>query len=204
MIVSSGAAIDNLTRSAMEMISPGNQRIAITGLSRGEGTTSIAISLARWAAASGNNVLLVDADITSPSLSSQVGLASNLSWVNAISQSQSPAEVIVRSQSSNLCIMPLADMVSRVTWPRFIYDNLGGLVDQVRGTFDVVILDMGPATQLLSELSRPDLLVDATLLVHDGVSSPELGHTKERLENFGIRKFVIAQNRTGQKSVNVA
>lgn len=204
MIVSSGAAIDNLTRSAMEMISPGNQRIAITGLSRGEGTTSIAISLARWAAASGNNVLLVDADITSPSLSSQVGLASNLSWVNAISQSQSPAEVIVRSQSSNLCIMPLADMVSRVTWPRFIYDNLGGLVDQVRGTFDVVILDMGPATQLLSELSRPDLLVDATLLVHDGVSSPELGHMKERLENFGIRKFVIAQNRTGQKSVNVA
>ena len=100
--------------------------------------------------------------------------------------------------------MPLADMVSRVTWPRFIYDNLGGLVDQVRGTFDVVILDMVPATQLLSELSRPDLLVDATLLVHDGVSSPELGHMKERLENFGIRKFVIAQNRTGQKSVNVA
>ncbi|MFK7768277.1 MAG: tyrosine-protein kinase family protein [Mariniblastus sp.] len=204
MIVSGGTAIDHLTRSVLDLVTPGNQRIAIAAMNRGEGATSIAISMARWAAASGSNVLLVDADITSPSLSSQVGLASNLSWLNAVSQSQPPAEVIVRSQSSNLCIMPLADMVSKVTWPRFIYDNLGDLIDQVRGHFDVVILDMGPASQMLTELSKPGLLVDATLLVHGGIATDDIVQTKSRLEQFGVDKFVIAQNRTQQRSANVA
>jgi Mrp family chromosome partitioning ATPase len=204
MIVSGGQALDQLSQSVFDMITPGNQRIAIAGLGRGEGTTSIAISVARWAAACGKNVLVVDADLVKPGLSSQVGLAPNISWINAVSQSLPSAEMIVRSQRSNLCIMPLAQMVSRVTWPRFIYDNLGELIAQVQDHFDIVLLDVGPANQLMAELSRPSLLVDASLLVYNGTNSPEFQKTKSRLEMFGLSKFIVAQNRAQQKSVNVA
>lgn len=202
MIVSGGKAIDQLYQSTSRMIDADRQRIALAGLDRGEGTTSVAISLARWAAACGKRVLLVDADLGQPGLSEDVGLAPNLSWVNAVSQSLPPAEVVVRSQKSNLCIMPLARMVSPVTTPRFIYDNLGELVDQVRSQFDLVVFDVGPAEQMLSELSRPHLLVDAMLLVHDGIVSSEFSKTKAALERFGIDRFLVAQNRANRDSAS--
>ena len=204
MIVSGGEALNLLSQAIFDMITPDHQRVAIAGLGRGEGSTSIAISIARWAAACGKNVLLVDADLVTPSLSTQVGLAPNLSWINAVNQSLPPAEVIVRSQNSNLCVMPLAQMVSRVTWPRFIYDNLGDVIDQVRDHFDLVLFDVGPANQLMAELSRPSLLIDTTVLVHNGVNSPEFQKTKSRLEMFGLNKFIVAQNRTQQNTANVA
>lgn len=204
MIISGGKAIDQLARSVFSLTSPEQQRVAITGLGRGEGTSSIAISLARWSAACGKKVLLVDADIASPTLSSDIGLAPNLSWINAVSQSLPPAEVIVRSQKTDLCVMPMSKMVSRVTWPRFIFDSLGELIDNVRNHFDLVILDMGPASQLLAELSSPKRLVDATLIVHDGVHSSEFNKTKQRLDEFGIDKFMVAQNRARKDQANVA
>jgi Mrp family chromosome partitioning ATPase len=204
MIVSGGEALDQLSRSVFEMISPTNQRVAVTGVDRGEGTTSIAVSVARWAAACGKQVLLVDADLATGSLTQQVGLAPNISWVNSISQSLPAAEVIVRSQQSNMCIMPLAEMVSSVTWPRFIYDHLGEVIDQVRDHFDLIVLDVGPANQMMSELSRSSLLADATLMVHDGVNSPEFQKTKNRLNGFGLSRMIIAENRTQHAAVNVA
>jgi hypothetical protein len=99
--------------------------------------------------------------------------------------------------------MPLAQMVSRVTWPRFIYDNLGEVISRVQNHFDLIILDVGPANQLMAELSRPGLLVDTAMLVHNGVNSPEFQKTKSRLEVFGINKFIVAQNRAARKT-NVA
>lgn len=205
MIVAGSEALDQLCQSTLEMTSPGHQRVAIAGLGRGEGTTSIALSLARWAVARGKRVLVIDADLVSPGLTTQVGLAPSLSWINAISQSQDPSEVIVRSQKSNLCIMPLAQMVSRSTWPRFVYDSLGEIIEPIQSHFDLIILDVGPANQLMAELSRPSLLVDATLLVHNGVNSPEFQTTKSRLEMFGLNRFIVAQNRAHQQpSVNVA
>ena len=205
MIVSGGQAIDQLAESVFEMLSPSCQRLAITGMTRGDGTSSIAISLARWVAAFGKNVLLVDADVTSPNnLSSQIGLAPNLSWINAVSQNLPAAEVIIRSQKINLCVMPLAPTVTRSAWPRFIYDNLGELLDQVRSYFDLVIVDTGPSQQLLAELSRPRHMVDATLMVHDGEESPEFKQAKNMLEGFGLNRFIVAKNRVHQKTVDAA
>lgn len=204
MIISGGEAIEQLADSVFDMIDTGQQRIGITGVGRGEGTSSIAISLARWSAACGKKVLVVDADIASPTLGSDIGLAPNLSWINAVSQSLPTAEVIVRSQKTNLCVMPMSKMVSRVTWPRFIFDNLGELLESVRSHFDLVILDIGPASQLLAELSQPELLIDGTLLVHDGSMSPEFNKTKNRLDGFGIKKLMIAQNRAHNNQANVA
>ena len=100
--------------------------------------------------------------------------------------------------------MPLAPTVSRSSWPRFIYDNLGELIDQVRGYFDLVIVDSGPSQQLLAELTRPRHMVDATLMVHDGEDSPEFNQAKNMLEGFGLNRFIVAKNRVHQKTVNAA
>ena len=63
MIVSGSEAIAQLANSVFKLMGTNSRRLAITSPGRGEGTTSVAISLARWAAASGKKVLLVDADL---------------------------------------------------------------------------------------------------------------------------------------------
>ena len=72
-----------LTVSNDDETRPSN-RLAIAGAGRGEGASTIAISLARWAVACGKRVLLVDADLNSPSLTTQVGLQHGLSWLKAV------------------------------------------------------------------------------------------------------------------------
>ncbi len=204
MIATGSQAISHLADSTAALLS-GSSRLTVASSGRGEGSTSLAISLARWTASSGKKVLLVDGDLASPGLSSQVGLASDITWITAANGSVDPAEVIVRSQANQICIMPLNQIETRVTYPRFIYDLLGDLVSQVQSEFDLVIVDIGPTSQLFSELSKPELLSDATLLVHNNSGSPQsFLQTTDQLQKFGISKYVVAQNTVRKVSANVA
>jgi Mrp family chromosome partitioning ATPase len=204
MVTSGSEAIGGLTDSVFKLLGTEAHRLAVTGTGRGEGTTSIAISLARSAAAAGKKTLLVDADLASPGLSEQVGLGPNISWINAVNNALDPSEVIIRSQASPVCVMPMSPIVTRVTWPRFIYDLLGEVSSKVESKFDLVIFDVGPASQLIAELSRPELLIDASLIVDNGTNSADFLKTKERLEAFGISKYLVAQNTVQKISTNVA
>ena len=205
MVSVGSKAIEALANSVFQTLGPNQKRVAITSPGRGVGSTSIAISLARWAASGGQRVLLVDADLARPGLSAQVGLGPNISWVNAIVSSLNPAEVIIRSQQTSLCIMPLSPIVTRVGWPRFIYDQLGDLINQVAAGFDLVVFDIGPANQLISELSQSRFLVEIGLIVHAGNDTAGFLQTKDRLETFGLSRFVVAQNGVQQNAaMNVA
>lgn len=204
IIVNGGDSLEHLFKATSSLVTAEAKRFAVCGLNRGDGTSSIATSLARWASASGNNVLLIDADISNPKLSRNVGLAPNISWINCINKSLPIAEVVVRSRKSNLCIMPMSQIVARAAWPRFIYDNLGELVKQVSEHFDLILMDVGPATQLMDELSQCALLADGVLMVHDGGNTPKFRKTKNLLNTFGVKKIVVAQNRVPQSQVNVA
>jgi Mrp family chromosome partitioning ATPase len=204
MIVTGSKAIEQLVQSAVKMMEGSSRRLAVTSSGRGEGATSIAISIARWAAAAGNRVLLVDADLVSPGLSSQVGLGPNISWLNAVNGGLNPAEVIIRSQKSDICVMPMAPITTRVSWPRNIYDRLAELTEQVISSFDLVVLDAGPVSQLPAELSEASKLVDVALLVHSDSQSPQFHAAREALQNFGITKFALAQNAAVKPQANVA
>ena len=204
MIVSGGNAIDCLYKSLADIIRPRKSRIIVGGVGRGEGTTSIAISLARWIAARGKRVLLVDGDLTKTDLSRQAGMAKDISWLNSVSHSLPNAELTVRSQKSNLCIMPLGSVESRSQWPRFIYDELGKIIDQAQGDFDLIIIDVGPVEQMMAELSRPSRIADATVLVHDGVQSGRLKTAQSRIKMFGLSNLIIAQNRATLPTQNAA
>lgn len=170
------------------------KRIAITANGRGEGCTSIAISLARWAAASGNRVLMIDADLASPSLTTAIGLEQGLSWVDGIRRNDKPAEVIVRSKDTNICVMPMAPVKSRSEMPTTVFNQLGSFVGSVERHFDWIIIDAGPGSQLTAELSRPDLLLDVAVLVGSEPQMNGFGDVQARLQAMGLNRFVIAQN----------
>lgn len=204
MIVSGGDSLNQLHRCLLDLIRPQQSRVIIGGVGRGQGTTSIAISLARWIAASGKKVLLVDGDLSKANLSRQAGMAKDISWMNSICHPLPNAELTVRSKKSNLCLMPLATVESRSQWPRFIYDELGKIIDQARHDFDLIITDIGPAEQMMAELSRPSCIADATVLVHDGVQLEILKTAENRMKMFGLNNLIIAQNRATLPTQNAA
>ena len=57
-------------------------------------------------------------------------------------------------------------------------------------------IDIGPSSQLIRELSRPNLLVDSAMLVHN-VRIPDRSlyvRNQNELNSFGIKKLVVAEN----------
>jgi succinoglycan biosynthesis transport protein ExoP len=182
-------------------LSETENRIAIAGLKRGQGTTTIAATIARWAVANGKRILLVDADLANPQLSRSVGLSPNVSWLNLIREDLIPSEAIIRSKASGVCIMPLAAVVTSQTWAGPIYDRLGGLLEQVRHGFDLILMDVGPVGQLSNELSNHALMLDALMIVDENPTSAEFLKAKAHLLKSGVRKFIAAQNSVGAEAI---
>ena len=59
------------------------------------------------------------------------------------------------------------------------------MIGKVQKDFDLVILDVGPVSQLVAELSQSSLMIDTALLVHSGNNS--LQKATDRLKKFGVR-----------------
>ena len=202
MLTGGGQAIKNLLDVTLESTTTGTKRIAVTGAGRGQGTTTIASALARVGNLSGYKTLLIDADVASPQLSQTVGLSAKLSWLNGIGKDLPLGEAVIRSKQSNLCLMPLSATVNRVTWPRFIFDNLGEMLAGAESHFDLVVIDAGPASQLLDELSNPEQLLDAMVLVDSTAKLKEIEVYQNRLQTFGIDNLVLAENRKPEAAFN--
>ena len=193
--------MDQLTHYSLDILTGTENRIAVAGLKRGQGTSTISAAVSRWAVANGKRVLLVDADLGNPQLSRSVGLSPNVSWLNLIREDLIPSEAIIRSKASGVCIMPLAAVVTPQTWPGPIYDRLGALLEQVRHGFDLIVMDVGPVGQLSNELSNHALMLDALMIVDENPSSGDFLSAKSQLLKSGVRKFIAAQNSVGAESI---
>ena len=204
MLDSGSSAVGQLLEVAMGRTAAKTKRIAVAGAGRGQGTTTIATSLARAAIDAGYKTLLIDADVASPDLSQTVGLAANMSWLNGIGTDFPLGETVIRSKKSNLCLMPLSATVKRVTWPRFIFDNLGEMLVKAESYFDLILIDAGPASQLLDELSSPEYLLDTMVLVDATAKAKDIEVYQNRLQTFGIDNLVLAENRRSASAVDAA
>ena len=185
-----------MAEAAFSSLSAADQRLAVIGSGRGPGTTTIAMYIARVLAARGKQVLLVDADLSKPELTQRLGIPATMSWTNVINENRKCCEAIIRSNTTGICVMPVAKISARVTWPDYVYDCLAGILDAVRKNFDAVIMDMGPTSQVIRELSRPKLLVDAAMLVHNAKVNDRNNYSRNQTElnSFGIKKLVVAEN----------
>jgi Mrp family chromosome partitioning ATPase len=202
MITIGAKAIDALYRSLLNNVQRNSnlgptRRIGISAPNRQAGTTSIAISLARWAVEEGRRVLLIDADLQNPALSSETGLGSSISWgrlsLDRPLSLSLIAESIIRSQQSQLCVMPLGTDGVPGNSSRLPLDFLASLVDQVAEHFDLILIDAGPADQIFQQISQPGMLLDSVLLVHQH-RNLQLDEIQNQFRKRGIQKLVLAQN----------
>ena len=199
-----GKAIANLLEVTLDRTAGKTKRIVVAGAGRGQGVTAIAVSLARAANTAGYRTLLIDADVASPELNEVAGLSARMSWLNGIGKELPLGESVIRSKKNNLCLMPLASNVQRVTWPRFIFDNLGEMMAKAESHFDLILIDAGPVSQLLDELSSPEQLLDTMVLVDSNAKLKEIEVYQNRLQTFGINNIVLAENRRHDSAIDAA
>ena len=192
--------LDGLANQCESILSPFGKTIAVTAPTRGQGTSTMAMTLARLFASGGRKVLLVDGDIMKPNLSKTVGL-SGVSWYQNWDSSEPVGESIIQATDSGVCIMPLDAPVADVSASSApIFDELESRIDKVRSEFDLVVIDAGPVWQIVDEISSNSHLVDVAMLVNQDTYSNGFAEARERLMDRGIFKFIAAQNSFARKA----
>lgn len=146
--------------------------ILIASALRGEGKTSLAVSLARQSAVSAvkRKVILVDCDLRQPAVSAVMGLRAEVGILQLLEGRVSLQDVLKIDPKSNLHVLPaMPGAISPTDWlnSRAMRD----LLDQLSDGYDLVIVD-SPAIDHVSDARILARMVDTTLFVVQWSETP--------------------------------
>jgi Mrp family chromosome partitioning ATPase len=154
-------------------------------------------------AATGAKVLLVDADFSSPQLSSRLGMAVEAGWEQALAdpESVSPWETMIESLDDRLTVAPLAPR-TRLYVTTEVAERAAQMLGELQEQFDAVIIDAGPLLAPADETPELDGLFaapggfSAAVLMAD-VRSDDRGRLtalSKKLLDANIAPLGVAEN----------
>lgn len=205
--------LDHLAGELVTESALGRKVVALTGLGRGEGRTTLALTLARRMAAGGVKVLLVDADFESPQLGLQLGLLIEQGWNSALADGTPLWDAMVESLGDRLTVMPLAPRPAATNGALAGRNSTPGSTsvwtpmpttmprwDGLRSHFDVILIDAGPlaangAAAHGEELPASVAGSDAAVLVFDCRTGSEslLADAQRRLLDSEVIPLGVAE-----------
>lgn len=134
--------------SAAIFTAPGQRSlvVAITSPTASEGKTTTAISLGRSLAMRGRKVLIVDCDLYNPSFETRFGIGSGNQGLTQVLTGHEPlASAIVADRDTPASFLPFGHVAdSDLTLDHAAFKEL---IEQLRGHFEVVLLDLPPLLQ---------------------------------------------------------
>ncbi len=170
-------------------------RIAVVSARSGDGKTTTASNLAISIAASGQNVLLVDANMRNPELAERFDLPCAPGFSDLLRQSTTWPEVVHQSKYRNLKVVT-AGRLSADYADLLSSQHLGPVIDQLSAMHDVIVFDC-PA---VLEENEPLLLLKN---VNSVIAVVDLGSTKsgifesllETLKASGVNVMAVVGNK---------
>ena len=187
--------LNDLSTMIDESILRGQKRLAITGVARGEGRTTIGLTLARKLAHQSKRVLVVDADMVFPNLGDSVNLQTEISWLSDRTEFETAAEFLVGNRESQICMMPLKPS-KRMSFQKHAYELLDFTLKKVEPFFDIILLDFGPVAQIDASTFRATHLASTALLVHNS-SKSDVEQYKlafEKFQSLAFWRFGLVEN----------
>ncbi|HEY2881483.1 MAG TPA: cellulose synthase operon protein YhjQ/BcsQ [Pirellulales bacterium] len=142
--------------------------VAITGVERGEGRSTLALCLAQRLATEQRSVALIDADFSMPGLIQQLAVRVDRGWETVLWGEKDLWEVTIESITDRLALVPLAMDLSFDQDPPL--HRLSSCFDQLAQHYDWVLIDAGPlATESAAAqwLLEPASGVQGIILAHD-------------------------------------
>ena len=158
--------------------------IHVTSTKPGEGKSTIAMSLAVSAAASGLKVALIDADLRHPSTSRVFGLENQKGLVDLLLgtiSSENAFKMVQKSQ--NLVVLPAGSKSLNPT-DLLGSDRMKQLLSKLKQAFDYVVVDTPPVGPVIDPVIVGNL-ADKTIFVVEWASTPRelVVNTMRQLSN---------------------
>jgi len=117
--------------------------ILVTSSVPGEGKTTLAVSLAAYAAHIGRRVLLVDLDLRHPGVLREVGGKAHGTILDVILQGSQPEDVVQRRRGFLFDYLP-ASRRAYDLFPLFADERMPQVLNRLREQYDLVIIDSPP------------------------------------------------------------
>lgn len=115
--------------------------LVVSSVAPGDGKSTVALHLAQAAAAMGQRVLLVDANLHQPELHVKLGLSNMQGLSDLLSQELNPDEFIQRSpKQDNLFVVTSGQLLPDST-KLLASTRMQNLIEQFQSSFDLVIYD---------------------------------------------------------------
>jgi capsular exopolysaccharide synthesis family protein len=167
--------------------------IAVTSPSRGDGRTSVALGLATSFASAGRRTLLVDADMTAPTLTRQLGVQSKAGLCETISNTGDGGEVHPTSHEG-LWVLP-AGQTRQVSAEDLSLDRLRWLLNAVRDRFEAIVIDTGSMTDSVEAPVVAAAADRVVLVVSRNQHIRQLRRSLEKLKRIGVTVPGLVFNR---------
>ena len=155
-----------------------------TSTERGEGRTKLLADLAVKISETGKKVLLVDCDLSNPSLAPMFRIAPEYDrTLNALYNGDSDSSDVIHKLTGNLHLLPylLEEKADPLSEPML------NVISTVMDAYDVVLIDAAPVGEV-SEVLRLNDIADAAVFVvkYDGPKMLEIDSALTRLHKSGI------------------
>lgn len=169
--------------------------LLVSSTQPGEGKTTIATNLAITLAQVGQRVLLVDADLRSPSLHKLFRTQENLGLVSYLAGHQDWHAVVRPSGLPGLSLLfcgPIPPNPSELLSSR----SMGALIRSAREQYDFVILDSAPMLALADSRILATQVSGVLLVVKDGtIPREQVKQTLSGIRSVGANVIGVALNR---------
>ncbi|MEM6325651.1 MAG: hypothetical protein AAF791_00900 [Bacteroidota bacterium] len=169
------------------------QVVLATAPTSGTGTSLIAANLAAAAAQSGRRVLLVDADLRTPAVGALLGLGES----PALGEGEAGQNVVYWSTVVPGLFALTARETPEAPGAAWAPERVGALLGDLRGTFDLVILDT-PAALRTADAAHLAPHADAALLVAEAGATDldAMQSVAQELASAGLSRIGAVLNRT--------
>lgn len=171
--------------------------MAVTSGERGVGRSTVAMHMARSAAASGLKVALIDGDAFCPSLIDQLRLDVEHGWADCLFENVPLHETAIHSIQDGITLFPLKSVISAQELHANLH-RMAKLIKRISTTFDIVFID---ANRL--NLEQRDMVgvsqesvIDAAIVVVDTELSikEKVDSAVGILQSMGLSSIGLVEN----------
>jgi succinoglycan biosynthesis transport protein ExoP len=141
-----------------------NKVIGFTSALPNEGKSTIAAAVAQLTAKAGRRVIIVDCDLRIPSLSRILAPNATVGIGDVISGAQSLEETVWKDPATDLFFLPAIKTTPVFSSEVLASELTKGLIDRLRASFDLVIVDLPPLVPIVDARAAAHL-VDCMFLV---------------------------------------
>jgi succinoglycan biosynthesis transport protein ExoP len=186
----------------LDASSEASKVVGLTSTLPNEGKSTIAASLAQLIASAGKRVIVVDCDLRNPSLSATLAPLAGVGIADVVSGARSLEDTVWTDAVTKLDFLPGTGASPSDAIDILSNEQTKRLFDQLRETYDYVIVDLPPLAPVVDARAIATLLDSFVLIVEWGRTTADvIEHALNTAPNVYDSLLGVVLNKTDMKAM---